>query len=176
MVRKIERDKSRFRKIVRGTIKENLKKYITNGELIGKKGKDIVSIPIPQIVIPHFKYEENKTGGVGQGEGDIGTPIGHEPGDAGPGAGNLPGDHILEVDVSIEEMAMILGEELKLPNIEPKGKKSIVDEKYKYTDIRQTGPESLRHFKRTYKEALKRQITSGLYDVEKSYSYCDQGR
>ena len=34
----------------------------------------------------------------------------------------------------------------------------------KYTGIRQTGPESLRHFKRTYKKALKRQIASNTYD------------
>ena len=37
-------------------------------------------------------------------------------------------------------------------------------EAIKYTGIRQVGPESLRHFKRTFKEALKRQITSGTYD------------
>ena len=33
-----------------------------------------------------------------------------------------PGGHILEVDVSLEELAAILGEELELPRIEPKGK------------------------------------------------------
>ncbi|MEL6311756.1 MAG: DUF444 family protein, partial [Pseudomonadota bacterium] len=34
----------------------------------------------------------------------------------------------------------------------------------KYTGIRQIGPASLRHFKRTYREALKRQVASGIYD------------
>ena len=48
-----------------------------------------------------------------------------------------------------EELADILGEELALPRIEPKGKKKIVTAKDKYTGIRQAGPESLRHFKRT---------------------------
>ena len=37
-------------------------------------------------------------------------------------------------------------------------------EKVKYSNIRKVGPESLRHFKRTYREALKRQIATGAYD------------
>ena len=41
MVRKIERDASRFKQIVRGKIKSDLRKYITHGELIGKSGKSI---------------------------------------------------------------------------------------------------------------------------------------
>ena len=49
MGQKIERDQQRFRKIVRGKVKSNLSKYISRGEMIGKKGKDLVSIPLPQI-------------------------------------------------------------------------------------------------------------------------------
>ena len=60
----------------------------------------------------------------------------------------------------MDELAAILGEELALPRIEPKGRANIIEEKDKYTGIRQAGPESLRHFKRTYKKALKRQIAS----------------
>ena len=56
MGQKIERDHQRFRKLVRGKVKSNLSKYISRGELIGKKGKDLVSIPLPQIDIPQFKY------------------------------------------------------------------------------------------------------------------------
>ena len=60
----------------------------------------------------------------------------------------------------MDELAAILGEELALPRIEPKGRTNIIEDKDKYTGIRQAGPESLRHFKRTYKKALKRQIAS----------------
>src|SRR5262249_22330795 len=73
----------------------------------------------------------------------------------------------LEVELSLEELAAILGEELALPRIEPRGKKNIVTTKDKYSGIRQAGPESLRHFKRTFRRALKRQISSGIYDPEK---------
>ncbi len=167
MIKRIDKDSSRFRQIVRGKVKKNLKKYITRGELIGKKGKDFVSIPINQINLPHFRYSTRKTGGVGQGDGDIGTPIGRgDQGDGAGEAGDAPGQHILEVDLSLDELAQMLGEELELPNIEPKGKKNIQSRKDKYTGISDTGPESLRHFKRTYKRALKRHIISQNYNPD----------
>ncbi len=165
MGQKIERDHQRFRKIVRGKVKSNLSKYISRGELIGKKGKDLVSIPLPTIDIPQFRYGNKGSGGVGQGEGDVGTPLGPGQGNQpGKGAGDQPGGHILEVELTMEEMAAILGEELALPRIEPRGKKNIVSTRDRYSGIRQTGPESLRHFKRTFKRAMKRQIASRTYD------------
>ncbi|MCX7703352.1 MAG: DUF444 family protein, partial [Planctomycetota bacterium] len=51
--------------------------------------------------------------------------------------------------------------------IQPRGARRLSSVKYKYTGIARIGPESLRHFKRTYKEALKRQICSGEYDRER---------
>jgi len=164
-ISKIERDHSRFRQIVRGKIKKELRKYMTQGEMIGKKGKDIVSIPLPQIDLPHFRFGRN-SGGVGSGEGQVGDPLSGQPqdGDGTGEAGDQPGEHILEVDLTLEELAKILGEELELPNILPKGKRTIMAEKERYSSIRREGPESLRHFKRTFVRALRRQIATGKYD------------
>ena len=166
MVRKIESDASRFKEIVRGKIKADLRKYVSHGEMIGKTGGDLVSIPMPSIDLPEFRYGPRNSGGVGQGPGDLGQPIGRGgEGAEGPGgAGDAPGRHILEVELTLDELADILGEGLELPRIEPKGRANIIDDKDKYTGIRQTGPESLRHFKRTYKKALRRQIASSQYD------------
>lgn len=165
MVAKIERDSRRFKKVVRGHIKKNLRKYMSQGEMIGRRGRNVVSIPIPQIDIPRFKFGHKQTGGVGQGEGDPGTPLGPAEGEAGTGeAGDQPGQHILEAELTYEELAQLLGEELELPNVEPRGQENIISEKDRYTGIRRVGPESLRHFKRTYKEALKRHMASGTYD------------
>jgi uncharacterized sporulation protein YeaH/YhbH (DUF444 family) len=161
---KIDQDYQRFRKLVRGKVKSNLGKYISRGEMIGKKGKDLVSIPLPQIELPQFRYGQKGSGGVGQGQGDPGQPLTAPQGDDEGKAGDQPGGHILEVDLTMEELAEILGEELALPRIEPRGKKNIVTTRDKYTGIRQAGPESLRHFKRTYKRAMKRQIASGTYN------------
>src|SRR5207344_158396 len=137
-------------------------------EMIGRKGKDLVSIPLPQLDVPHFRYGQNGRGGVGQGEGEPGQPIaaGDDDSDGQGKAGSDPGQHVLEVDISLEELAAILGDELELPRIEPKGQASIVQEKSKYNSIRQTGPESLRHFKRTYLKALRRQISTGSYEPD----------
>jgi hypothetical protein len=162
---KIKQDHARFRDIVRGRIKRNLKKYIQKGELVGKKGKDFITIPVPTIDIPHFRFGEKSQGGVAQGDGNPGDPLSGPDGQAGSGqAGQGEGQHLLEVDVSLDELAEILGEELALPRIQPKGKDRIVTTRLKYTGISPSGPESLRHFKRTYKQALRRQIASGSYN------------
>ena len=128
--------------------------------MLGRKGRETVSIPVPNIDIPHFRHGKKGSGGTGQGEGEVGQPIGRgqDDGDGQGQAGSEPGAHIGAVEVSLEELAQMLGEELELPNIEPKGKDAIRSKKDKYTTIGRTGPDSLRHFKRTYKEALKRQI------------------
>ena len=165
----IERDHTRFKQIVRGKIRENLRKYVTHGEMIGRKGRDLVSIPVPQLDVPHFRYGKNGSGGVGQGDGEVGDPVGKPgPGQGGAGgAGSDPGGgHVLEVEISLDELAEILGDELELPRIEPKGKANIEAEKSKYNSIRQTGPESLRHFRRTYLQALRRQISTGAYEPD----------
>jgi hypothetical protein len=167
MILTIEQDTSRFRQIVRGQVRQNLKKYMSNGELIGRQGKDLVSIPIPQIELPHFRFG-NGQGGVGQGDGEVGDPIGRgDPKDGNGKAGNQPGNHILEVEMTLQELVALLGEELGLPRIQPKAKNQVEGEVTRYTGLRRVGPEGLRHFKRTYREALKRQMISGTYNHER---------
>ena len=166
MIHRIEPDHNRFRQIVRGKVKQNLKKYISRGELLGRQGKNTISIPLPQIDLPRFRYDTQQGGGVGQGEGEEGSPLQKGPG-AGAEAGDAPGEHVLEVDVSLEELAEILGEELELPKIEPRGEKAFQAKVDRYTGINRRGPESLKHFKRTFKQALRRQIIAGLYDPER---------
>jgi uncharacterized sporulation protein YeaH/YhbH (DUF444 family) len=163
----IKRDHSRFRDIVRGKIRENLKKFISHGELITRKGNDRVAIPVPQIDLPRFTFGGQNQQGVGQGEGEPGDPVNgqQQPGQGEAGEGE--GQHELEVDVELEELARMLAEELKLPNILPKGSHELSSKSTKYTDIHTQGPQALRHFKRTYREALKRQIASGSYDPKR---------
>jgi hypothetical protein len=164
MILNIENDLNRFKKIVRGRLRKDLKRYMSSGELIGKQGKKVVSIPLPKIQIPRFRYGKNETGGIGQGDGDQGKPVDGEG--EGQKAGDQAGQHVLEAEVTLEELAQILGEELELPRIEPKGQKAISSEKDRYTGISRIGPESLRHTRRTYRAALKRQIASGSYNAK----------
>lgn len=159
MVNKIEQDHQRFRQIVRGSIRRDLREYLTRDEMIAREGDRYVSVPIHDIDIPTFRYGDN-TGGVGMGEGGEGDAVG------GAQGGEQEGRHIIEVEVSLEELADILAEELQLPRIKPKGAHHVTSVKDKYSGIRPIGPASLRHFKRTYREALKRQIALGLYDPD----------
>jgi len=76
MALRIDPSHNRFRDIVRGKIKQNLRKYISNGEWLGRKGKDVISIPVPQIEMPRFRFGEQGQGGVGQGPGKVGDSLG----------------------------------------------------------------------------------------------------
>src|SRR5437763_14007967 len=104
---KIKQDHSRFREIIRGRIKENLRKYIQKGEMIGKKGKGLITIPVPSIDIPHFRYGHKDQGSVGQGDGQPGTVLapGAVEGDATGTAGQGDGQHSLGGDVPLDEPA-----------------------------------------------------------------------
>src|ERR1041384_8849699 len=113
MSTKIKQDHSRFREIIRGRIKENLRKYIQKGEMIGKKGKDLITIPVPSIDIPHFRYGHKDQGGVGQGDGAPGTVLapGAVEGDGKGKAGQGEGEHSLEGDPALGEPGAVTGEE-----------------------------------------------------------------
>jgi uncharacterized sporulation protein YeaH/YhbH (DUF444 family) len=104
--------------------------------------------------MPHFVHDPGGGKGVGQGDGD----------GNGPKAGDKPGQHILEAEFTVEELAQMLGEALELLRIVPKGREELQTSSGQYTGISQVGPESLRHFKRSYRHALKRMIASGAYD------------
>lgn len=165
----IREDHRRFRDIVRGRIKREFKKYVSNGEMIGKRENEFVKIPVASIDLPRFKYGSKESGGVGQGQGQPGEGV---EGDPQPGlgqAGDTPGEHQLEANVTLDELADILGEELQLPRIKPKGNKSVDTKVNRYTGRSTVGPDSLRHFKSSYKEALKRSIASGTYDPANPY-------
>lgn len=163
----IKRDHARFRKIVKGKIREGLRKYVAQGEMPVPKGDGTFKVPMPHIDTPRFKFGQKQQGGVGQGDGQEGDPVdGDGQGDT-PGKGEASegeGKKELEVELGLQELANILGEELELPRIEPKGKKSLVSQKDRYTSIGTTGPDSLKHFKRSYREALKREVAQGTYD------------
>ena len=98
MTIKIKQDHARFKDIVRGKIKQNLRRFIQKGEMVGKRGKDFITIPLPTIDIPHFRYGPKQQGGVGQGEGEVGqilAPGEEQPGDGEGRAGSGEGEHIL---------------------------------------------------------------------------------
>jgi len=165
----MERDRARFKDIVKGRLREDLRRYLSSSELLGRQGQDVISIPVPAIELPRFRFGSNQGRGVGQGSGEPGQALSGEgrPGGGAGSAGERPGEHPLEVEVELEELAKLLGEELELPNIQPRGDRELNTDGSKYTGIRSRGPRSLRHFRRTFKRALVRSIAEGTYDRDR---------
>ncbi len=141
-----DKDVDRYRDIMRGRARKELLKFKDPSEFIGKRGDKLVSIPIPGITLPRFVRGTNKSGsaGVGQGDGDSGTPIGggNQPG-SGKGAGQDPGKHIREelFPMSRAEIGKILKEGLGLPNLQPKGEENLKKEGIKWNTICRVGSE-----------------------------------
>lgn len=164
---RIHNDHARFKDVIRGVIKNNLKEYIKSGEFISKQGSEKVSVPISRIDLPHFRFLDQSKGGVGQGEGKEGDSTdksNNKTNAKNPKAGSEGDEHALEMEVSLDELADMLGEALGLPAIKNKGYNRIKSESVNYSSIHHSGPNALRHFKRTYKNALKRQIASNTYN------------
>lgn len=160
---KIDSDFVRFKKIIERKVKNNFDKFISNDNVIKQSGSKVINIPISSMTIPKFTFG-NKNGSISTGAGNIGDPIFSNK---KPGAGK-PGDDDAEPDFSADftpdELAEILIEHLELPDLEHKDKGDLSSEKSKYNSIANQGVEALRHNKRTFKEALKREIASGTYN------------
>lgn len=162
MPRRIDGDYKDFRDVYGGLRRKELKKYIKNGTIFRRRGKDgKVVVTIPRIDIPHIVYGEGD-GGVGKGEGEKGEVIGRDGQSKGKGggAGQEEGEGI-EVVVNMDEILDLMKDELELPDMKPKPGDTYEEVIKKYNNISLVGPESLRHNARTIREALKRQCSDG---------------
>lgn len=172
----VEVDRARFHQKVKEEIRKNVKN-IVNGGFTSVKGGKLIKVPLRTVKMPSLKYGEfgDNDGGVGRGDGKEGDIIGAEPieGKNGQGAGNQEGQHGLYADFSVEELIDILGEELSLPNILPKGKRNIEGEQYRYDSVAQTGPRSLRHKKKTLKDTILRSMLDNGKGKNKLVPYKD---
>lgn len=165
---KIGKDRKRFKRIVRGKVRDDLQEHMSKNEIPAQKGDEKVSIPMPEIELPKIRHGDKQQGGVGMGDGEVGDPIadGDEVPGEGDEAGEDPGDHAYEPEIDFDDLAEIMAEELELPDIESEESGEVVEESKRYSNIDTEGPEGLRHFKRTFKESLKREIASGDFDPE----------
>lgn len=122
-----------------------------------------MTVSIPQIDIPHFLFGDTGKG-IGRGGGKEGDVIGKDP-QKGKGnqAGDQPGEGI-NISVDMDLILQFMQEELQLPRMRPKPNETFEEVKIKYNDISKNGPESLRHTRRTMKEAIKRMAASGTLE------------
>ncbi|MEA3272379.1 MAG: DUF444 family protein [Patescibacteria group bacterium] len=159
-------DQRRFKNIIRGRIRDNLRKYLSGQDVIISKDGKKISIPMPRIETPRFRFEDRDVGGVGQGDGEEGDTLSQEEGDDDGKAGDQEGSHAQEIEFTMEEFVKIIAEELKFPKLEPKGRYKLVQEKVRWSGIKRQGPRGLRVIRRTLRNALKRAIISGTFDTK----------
>lgn len=160
---KIGNDVDRFHSIVKGKVRKDLKKFATSDAMTAQVGGKVIKVPLASIDLPRFSFG-GQGGGSGMGNGEPGDPMGPGKGKPGQGeAGEGDGDHMF-VEFDRDELVDMIREELQLPDLEPKGKGSASSEKAKWNEVNRVGNDGMRHFKRSYKEALKRQISTGMYN------------
>ncbi len=76
-------------------------------------------------------------------------------------AGNEPGVDYYEADVTVDELAAMIFEDLGLPFLEEKKMAEMESEAIRFTDVRKVGPLANLDKKRTIRENIKRNAAKG---------------
>ena len=170
-------DRSRHRKKIEKAIKESIKDVVAEESIIGQNGKKKIRIPVRGIKEHRFVYgsnENNKKVGSAPGK-DIkqGQQIGHRRRQPQQGEGNKPGnkpgEEMYEIEMSLEELAEYLFNDLELPELEKKNFKFTTQEKMKRKGKRPYGIRPRLSKKETIKQKIRRKkaaIKAGTYDPE----------
>lgn len=161
--RKGMKDANRHRQKVLEAIKGNLRSIITEEAIVTSDGSRKVRVPIRALKEYYFRFGDFVGVGSGEGNEKKGDLIATVPkaGDGSAQAGNSPGSEYIEAEMSIEEIASLLFEEMGLPNLRPKAFDEIETEDYYYKEIRKYGPFQNINRRRTLLENVKRRAREG---------------
>lgn len=153
-------DQARHAEKLKDAIRGNLPEIVSSENIIMSDGKHTVKVPIRSIDHPRFKYDTEKERHTGAGTGDskVGDPVapGPDQSSSGRGAGREPGIDYIEVGITVDELAEMVFEDLRLPNLQQKGTDEIETTTYKFTERRRTGPLSNLDKRRTVFENIAR--------------------
>jgi sporulation protein YhbH len=162
-------DQARHNQKVKEAIKRNLADIVSEEAIITADGNKVVKIPIRSLDLPHFRFDNRRNPQAGQGNGgskvgDViggsGDPAARGPG-KGRGAGDQPGIDYYEAEITIDELAALVFEDLGLPNLEDKGKAEVTSPDVRFNEIRKHGPLSNLDKRRTLLENLRRNARLG---------------
>ncbi len=164
--RKGQIDQERHKEKIREAIKKNLGDIVSEESIILSDGKKMVRVPIRSLDEYKFRYDPGRQqhGGQGNGKSKVGDVVAQEPrpgrgkkGDAGKDAGY----DYYEAEVTMEELAAMIFEDLGLPNLEQKRQQEMETESVRFTDVRKKGPMANLDKKRTIMENMKRNAAKG---------------
>jgi len=140
-------DRARHKKKIEKAIKEGIHEIVAEESIIGQDGKKKIRIPVRGIKQYRFLYGQgNGSKGVGSAQGkDIkkGQVIQkgqQQQGQGKPGEpGKDKGEEYYDVEVTLDELAKYLFEDLKLPDLQKKHSDSVYAEKFKRKGYRSQG-------------------------------------
>ncbi len=176
-------DRQRHKDKIDKAIKDGIHNIVADESIIGKDGKKKIKIPVKGIKEYRFVYGENenkKNVGSAQGK-DIakGQKVGSKN-DGQPSKPNKPGnskgEEYYEVEITLEELANYLFDDLRLPNMEKRKIKNIVEKSYKRHGYRNKGIRPRLDKKETIKNKIRRKkkaVKNKTYekDSEERFSF-----
>tara|TARA_R100000664_G_C2744057_1_gene132147 strand:- start:233 stop:1441 length:1209 start_codon:yes stop_codon:yes gene_type:complete len=167
-------DRKRHKQKIDKALKEGIKDVIADESIIGQNGKKKVKIPVKGIKEYQLVYGENNKNEKVSSAGDKNVKKGQivrkgtKKGKAqGQKASKDPGEEYYEVEVTLEELADYLFQDLELPDLERKKFKFIQHKKLKRSGFRKQGMRSRLSKKETIKRKIRRKkmaMASGTYD------------
>src|SRR5881227_4414040 len=164
--RKGQIDQERHKEKIREAIKKNLGEIVSEEGIILSDGKKMVRVPIRSLEEYRFRYDPGRQqhAGEGNGKSKVGDVVAQDPrpgkGKKGE-AGKEAGQDYYEAEISMEELAAMIFEDLGLPNLEQKRQQELQTESVRFTDVRKKGPMTNLDKKRTIMENMKRNAAKG---------------
>lgn len=156
-------DRRRHKKKIEDAIREGVYDIVAEESIIGQDGKKKIKIPVRGIKEYRFIYgdgKENKKAGSAPGKNiKRGQQVGKKQQEQ-QGQGNKPGDQkgeeYYDVEITLEELAAYLFDNLDLPDLEKKRFKNVLGEKSKRKGYRNEGIRPRLDKKKTAIQRIKR--------------------
>lgn len=116
-------DRRRHRELIKESIKRNLGSIVAEESIIGQSRDKIFKIPVRGLKEYQFVFGENRPGvATGQGDEKRGQRIGHQRALSGiggeEGPGNIEGEDVYDTEITLEQLAEYLFDDIELPFLE----------------------------------------------------------
>ncbi|WP_018132792.1 sporulation protein YhbH [Effusibacillus pohliae] len=160
-------DQERHQAKVREAIRQNLADLVSEESIIMTDGRETIRVPVRSIQEYHFRYNYSNQEQVGQGQGDakVGDLVARgqpAPGSGkGPGAGDSPGEDYYEAEITVDELAELIFEDLELPRLKRKSAQELREPDIQFHDVRKQGIMGNVDKRRTLLESIKRHSLAG---------------
>lgn len=158
-------DQARHNEKIKEAIKNNLGEIISEESIITSDGNRTIKVPVRNLEEYRFRFDPYDRQGFGQGDGDseVGDVVGRLPqkGSGQGKAGDQPGIDYFEAEITIDELAELIFEDLGLPNLKPKAAQTMPSDQVEFNEVRKKGLMSNLDKKRTIMENLRRNAREG---------------